>query len=87
MRATLAATGGQLVSERVSAVLASHIGATAAKQVLAEASLRDAVSGRPPADTLVELPQPACVLSRAEAATLLDPDGCTGAAGPGLTVS
>ena len=49
MRATLAATGGQLVSERVSAVLASYIGAKDAKQVLAEASLRDAVSGRPPA--------------------------------------
>ncbi|MFF2412455.1 lyase family protein [Streptomyces sp. NPDC058092] len=82
MRANLEATGGQLVSERISAVLAPHLGKTAAKQLLTEASVRATATGRPLADILAELPQLTGVLSRAAAAALLDPDGYTGAAGP-----
>ncbi|WP_406425442.1 hypothetical protein [Streptomyces sp. NBC_00842] len=82
MRANLQATGGQLVSERVSAVLAPRIGKTAAKELLTQASLLAARAGRPLADVLAELPQLAGVLNSGEAAALLDPDGYTGAAGP-----
>ncbi|MDG9720175.1 3-carboxy-cis,cis-muconate cycloisomerase [Streptomyces sp. DH24] len=82
MRANLEATGGQLVSERVSAVLAPRIGKTAAKELLTQASLLAATTGRPLADVLAELPQLAGALSRGEAAALLDPDGYTGVAGP-----
>ncbi|MEU5367062.1 3-carboxy-cis,cis-muconate cycloisomerase [Streptomyces sp. NPDC005925] len=81
MRANLGATGGQLVSERVSAVLAPRIGKSAAKELLTRASLLAAATGRPLADVLAELPELAGVLSRGQAAALLDPDGYTGAAG------
>ncbi len=81
MRANLGATGGQLVSERVSAVLAPRIGKSAAKELLTRASLLAATTGRPLADVLAGLPELAGVLDRAEAAALLDPDGYTGAAG------
>ncbi|MDQ0955782.1 3-carboxy-cis,cis-muconate cycloisomerase [Streptomyces phaeochromogenes] len=82
MRANLEATGGQLVSERVSAVLAPRIGKTAAKRLLTEASMLATTTGRPLADILAELPQLTGVLSRADAVALLDPNGYTGAAGP-----
>ncbi|MEU3902104.1 3-carboxy-cis,cis-muconate cycloisomerase [Streptomyces sp. NPDC045251] len=82
MRANLAATGGQLVSERVSAVLAPRVGKTAAKELLTRASLLAGTTGRPLAAVLAELPELAGVLSRGEATALLDPDGYTGVAGP-----
>jgi 3-carboxy-cis,cis-muconate cycloisomerase len=82
MRANLAATGGQLVSERVSAVLAPRIGKTAAKELLTQASHLAAATGRPLAAVLSELPQLAGLLEPGEAAALLDPDGYTGLAGP-----
>jgi 3-carboxy-cis,cis-muconate cycloisomerase len=82
MRANLGATGGQLVSERVSAVLAPRLGKTAAKELLTRASLLASATGRPLADVLAELPELAGVLDRAEATALLDPSGYTGAAGP-----
>ncbi|MEU5279495.1 3-carboxy-cis,cis-muconate cycloisomerase [Streptomyces asoensis] len=82
MRANLQATGGQLVSERVSAVLAPRIGKTAAKELLTRASLLASRTGLPLADVLGQLPQLAGVLSREEAAVLLDPAGYTGLAGP-----
>ncbi|MEV7347044.1 hypothetical protein [Streptomyces sp. NPDC093544] len=82
MRANLRATGGQLVSERVSAVLAPRIGKTAARELLAQASLLASRTGLPLADVLAELPQLAGVLSREEAAGLLDPATYTGVAGP-----
>ncbi|MFI1928869.1 3-carboxy-cis,cis-muconate cycloisomerase [Streptomyces sp. NPDC020377] len=82
MRANLEATGGQLVSERVSAVLAPRLGKAAAKELLTQASLLASRTGRPLADVLAELPQLAGVLSRDEAAALLDPARYTGAAGP-----
>jgi 3-carboxy-cis,cis-muconate cycloisomerase len=82
MRANLDATGGQLVSERVSAVLAPRIGKTAAKELVTQASLVATSTGRPLADALAELPQLAGILTRAEAAALLDPAAYTGMAGP-----
>ncbi|MGW0761156.1 3-carboxy-cis,cis-muconate cycloisomerase [Streptomyces sp. NPDC002814] len=82
MRANLAATGGQLVSERVSAVLAPRLGKTAARELLTQASVLASRTGLPLADVLAGLPQLAGVLSREEAAALLDPAGYTGAAGP-----
>lgn len=81
MRANLEATGGQLVSERVSAVLAPRLGKAAAKELLTQASLVASGTGRPLADVLAELPELAGVLSRDEASALLDPAGYTGAAG------
>ncbi|WP_331725820.1 3-carboxy-cis,cis-muconate cycloisomerase (plasmid) [Streptomyces xanthophaeus] len=82
MRANLGATGGQLVSERVSAVLAPHLGKAAAKDLLTQASLLASETGRPLADVLAGLPLLAGVLSREEAAELLDPARYTGVAGP-----
>jgi 3-carboxy-cis,cis-muconate cycloisomerase len=82
MRANLAATGGQLVSERLSAVLAPRLGKTAAKELLTRASLLATTTGRPLADVLAELPELAGVLDGTEATALLDPSGYTGAAGP-----
>jgi 3-carboxy-cis,cis-muconate cycloisomerase len=82
MRTNLRATGGQLVSERVSAVLAPRIGKTAAKDLLTRASLLATRAGLPLAEVLAELPELAGVLSREEAAALLDPAGYTGVAGP-----
>ncbi|MGX1915394.1 3-carboxy-cis,cis-muconate cycloisomerase [Streptomyces phaeochromogenes] len=82
MRANLDATGGQLVSERVSAVLTPRLGKAEARELLTQASQLAAGTGRPLADVLAELPQLAGVLSRGEAAALLDPAGYTGAAGP-----
>ncbi|MFE1444189.1 3-carboxy-cis,cis-muconate cycloisomerase [Streptomyces sp. NPDC058739] len=82
MRANLEATGGQLVSERVSAVLAPRIGKTAAKELVTQASLVAATTGRPLADALAELPQLAGILTRTEAAALLAPSAYTGLAGP-----
>ncbi|MFJ4832077.1 3-carboxy-cis,cis-muconate cycloisomerase [Streptomyces sp. NPDC088747] len=82
MRANLEATGGQLVSERISAVLAPHLGKAAAKDLLTQASQLATDTGRPLADVLAALPQLAGLLSPQEAATLLDPSTYTGAAGP-----
>nr|WP_307795339.1 3-carboxy-cis,cis-muconate cycloisomerase [Actinacidiphila acididurans] len=80
MRANTGATGGQLVSERVSALLAPHLGKAAAKQTLADASARAAATGRPLAAVLAELPPVAAVFTRADLDTLLDPAAYTGAA-------
>ncbi|MFD9906033.1 3-carboxy-cis,cis-muconate cycloisomerase [Streptomyces sp. NPDC059063] len=82
MRANLEATGGRLVSEKVSAHLAAHLGKTAAKDLLTQASRTAAAGGRPLAAVLAELPQLAGVLTAAQAAALLDPAGYTGLAGP-----
>jgi len=82
MRTNLDATGGQLVSERVSAVLAPRLGKTAAKELLSQASMLASRTGLPLADVLADLPQLAGILSREEAAALLDPAGYTGLAGP-----
>ena len=82
MRANLAATGGRIAAERVSAVLAPRLGRSAAKELLADASARASGEGRALADVLAELPQLHGVLDRRELAALLDPAAYTGAAGP-----
>lgn len=82
MRANLLATGGQIVSERVSAVLAPRLGKAAAKELLTQASLRATRTSRPLTGVLAELPQLRGVFTPDELAALLDPAGYTGAAGP-----
>jgi len=82
MAGNLAATGGQLVSERVSAVLAPKLGRAAAKELLTRASLRAAETARPLAEVLAESDALRGVLTPAELTALLDPAGYTGAAGP-----
>jgi 3-carboxy-cis,cis-muconate cycloisomerase len=82
MRENLDLTGGQVVSERLVAVLAPRLGKAAAKQLLSSASedatrsggtLLDALGGRPELDGL---------LTDEGLAELLDPTRYTGAAGP-----
>ncbi|MEK8141894.1 hypothetical protein NKH18_02250 [Streptomyces sp. M10(2022)] len=82
MRANLGATGGRIVSERVSAVLAPRLGRAAAGELLTQASLRAAQTSRPLADVLTGLPQLYTVFTRDELAALLGPAGYTGLAGP-----
>jgi 3-carboxy-cis,cis-muconate cycloisomerase len=81
MRANLAATGGQIVSERFCAVLAPRLGRTRARELLTDASARAAATERPLAEVLAELARPHGVLTPDEIASLVDPAGYTGAAG------
>lgn len=81
MRANLALTGGQIVSERVAAVLAPRLGKAEARRLLSEASARAAGEGVPLGEVLAALPESAGVLSGPELAELLDPARYTGAAG------
>ncbi|MCC9711593.1 3-carboxy-cis,cis-muconate cycloisomerase [Streptomyces sp. MNU76] len=80
MRANLAATGGQLVSERIAAALAPHLGRAAAGQLLAAASLRAADTARPLAEILAEHPDVQRLFTPRALARLLDPADYTGAA-------
>jgi 3-carboxy-cis,cis-muconate cycloisomerase len=80
MRANLDLTGGQVVSERIAAVLAPVLGRAAAKQVLSETSARSAASGLPLAEVLAGRPELAGRLTTAELDRLCDPAGYTGAA-------
>ncbi len=80
MRANLEATGGQLVSERLSAVLTPRLGRTAARELLTRASLLATRTGLPLSDTLAGLPELAGILTKEEAAALLTPSAYTGAA-------
>ncbi|MEV6613274.1 3-carboxy-cis,cis-muconate cycloisomerase [Streptomyces sp. NPDC051051] len=82
MRDNLDATGGQIVSERLSAYLAPRLGRAAAGEVLSRASEQARRSGRGLGDVLAALPGLQGVLSREELAELLDPGRYTGAAGP-----
>ncbi|MHC3470242.1 nitrosuccinate lyase [Streptomyces sp. 7R007] len=79
MRANLALTGSQVVSERVAAVLAPRLGRTAARQLLARLSARAARTGRPLAELLAAVPE--VTLTARELADLCDPAAYTGAAG------
>jgi 3-carboxy-cis,cis-muconate cycloisomerase len=75
MRANLDATHGQIVSERLSAVLAPRLGKATAKELLGKASARAMREGRSLGDVLTE------VLGQDELDDLLDPAAYTGAAG------
>ncbi|MFD8600254.1 3-carboxy-cis,cis-muconate cycloisomerase [Kitasatospora sp. NPDC059646] len=80
MRANLELTDGQVVTERLAAVLAPRIGKAAARQALSRASALAAEQGRPLLGVLPELPELAGAFTDGEAAALLDPAGYTGAA-------
>ncbi|MDI3422599.1 nitrosuccinate lyase [Streptomyces luteolus] len=82
MRTNLNMTGGQIVSERVSAFLAPRLGKTVAKDLLTQASRQAAETHRPLAEVLHRLPQLNGVLTPTELTDLLDPTAYTGAAGP-----
>ncbi|RII13480.1 3-carboxy-cis,cis-muconate cycloisomerase [Streptomyces sp. YIM 130001] len=81
MWANLSATGGQLVSERVCAVLAPRLGKARARELLTEASHLATAAGRPLGDVLAEVPEIKGLLDVDEVNALLDPAGYTGAAG------
>ncbi|MET9258088.1 3-carboxy-cis,cis-muconate cycloisomerase [Streptomyces sp. NPDC003717] len=81
MDANLAATGGQLATERLAAHLAPRLGKAAAKDLLTAASATATRTGRPLADVLADEPRLQGVLGAEETTALLDPAGCTGAAG------
>ncbi|MFK4071132.1 3-carboxy-cis,cis-muconate cycloisomerase [Streptomyces sp. NPDC029674] len=78
MRENLELTGGQVVSERVTAVLAPRLGKAAARRLLTEAADRARRTGEPLAKALDELA--ATGLTAGELAGLCDPARYTGAA-------
>jgi 3-carboxy-cis,cis-muconate cycloisomerase len=80
MRENLALTGSQVVSERLSAVLAPRLGKARARELLTRASAEADRTGRSLADALAALPEVARHLTAAQAARLLEPEGYTGAA-------
>ncbi|MFF9626961.1 adenylosuccinate lyase family protein [Streptomyces griseosporeus] len=82
MRANLEVTGSRLVSERIAARLAPHVGKAAAKDLLTRASATAADTGRPLAEVLARLPELAAHFGDDELADLCDPAGYLGAAGP-----
>lgn len=80
MRENLMLTGSQVVSERVSAVLAPRIGKAEAKELLTRASAEADRTGGSLADILGALPKVKRHLTDAQIVWLLDPEGYTGAA-------
>ncbi|MFG2328717.1 lyase family protein [Streptomyces sp. NPDC048604] len=81
MRANLALTGSQVVSERIAAVLAPRLGKAEAKDLLTRASAAAVASGVPLPEILAAAPELTGVLSEAELADLCDPTRYAGAAG------
>ncbi|MEV7022401.1 3-carboxy-cis,cis-muconate cycloisomerase [Kitasatospora sp. NPDC093558] len=79
MLANLHLTGSQVVSERLAAVLAPHLGKAAARRLLTDASLRCRRTGEPLAAVLAETPAAAHLTPEALTA-LCDPTAYTGAA-------
>ena len=75
MRANLYLTGGQVVTERIAAVLTPRLGKGAAKELLTEVSATAARTGQSLPELLAEH------LSPEEIADLCDPTAYTGAAG------
>ncbi|WP_441249305.1 class-II fumarase/aspartase family protein [Kitasatospora sp. McL0602] len=82
MAANLKLTDGQIVSERLAAVLAPLLGRGPARRLLTEVSARSAAEHRPLAELLRDATELAGVMSREELAALCDPAAYTGAAGP-----
>ncbi|MFC3449569.1 class-II fumarase/aspartase family protein [Amycolatopsis speibonae] len=81
MRANLALTHGQIVSERLSTVLAPLLGKTRAKEVLGHASKLALAQDKPLREVLSGLPEITGVLPAESLADLLDPANYTGSAG------
>ncbi|QKW49729.1 3-carboxy-cis,cis-muconate cycloisomerase [Streptomyces buecherae] len=80
MRANLDLTGGQIVSERVAAVLTPHLGKARAKAVLGAAARTAAERGCGLGTVLAELTDVTAHLDEEEINGLLDPARYTGAA-------
>ncbi|OXM50796.1 3-carboxy-cis,cis-muconate cycloisomerase [Amycolatopsis thailandensis] len=81
MRENLGLTHGQIVSERLSTVLAPLLGKTRAKEVLGHASKLALEQGKPLGEVLSGLPEITGVLPAESLADLLDPANYTGSAG------
>jgi 3-carboxy-cis,cis-muconate cycloisomerase len=81
MLANLAITGSLVVSERLAAVLAAHLGKVPAKNLLSQASAEAARTGKPLGDILRRLPEVTNHLTDTDLDSLLDPTRYTGAAG------
>ncbi|MGW1500951.1 class-II fumarase/aspartase family protein [Streptomyces mirabilis] len=80
MAENLARTGGQIVSERIAAVLAPRLGRAEAKQALTRASETVRRTGRPLGDVLAEAEELRGHFTANELDELCDPAGYTGAA-------
>ncbi|MFF4604900.1 3-carboxy-cis,cis-muconate cycloisomerase [Streptomyces sp. NPDC001339] len=80
MRANLNLTGGQIVSERIAAVLAPRLGRRAARALLTRASQEAHRTRRPLHTVLAGLPELDDVLSAGELSDLLDPTRYSGVA-------
>jgi 3-carboxy-cis,cis-muconate cycloisomerase len=73
MRATLDASGGQIVSEAAAMALAARIGRPQAREIVERASRRAAKAGRPLREVLAEEPLAARHLTSAELDRIFDP--------------
>ncbi|MEV0935999.1 adenylosuccinate lyase family protein [Streptomyces phaeochromogenes] len=80
MLANLGLTGGALVTERLTVVLAPAFGKVRAKKLLTAASAEAAGTGRPLAEVLAQHPELSAVFTPARLSALLDPAQYTGAA-------
>nr|WP_261991370.1 3-carboxy-cis,cis-muconate cycloisomerase [Streptomyces sp. or43] len=81
MRANLGATGGLIVSERITAVLSARMGRAAARTAVTRGAARAAREGTRLHDALAQDPALAGIVSPDELRTLGDPSGYTGSAG------
>ncbi|MFD7729623.1 3-carboxy-cis,cis-muconate cycloisomerase [Kitasatospora phosalacinea] len=82
MAANLALTGSQIVSERVSAVLAPLLGRATARALSTRAAATAAATGRELADVLAELPELKDLFTPEALAALCRPEDYLGAAEP-----
>lgn len=80
MRANLASTEGQIVSERLVIRLAPLLGKPVAKKTLQSASYESQTTSRPLAEILAESPDIAVHFTKPELAELLSPENYLGAA-------
>ncbi|MDI3390559.1 3-carboxy-cis,cis-muconate cycloisomerase [Streptomyces sp. B-S-A8] len=80
MRDNTTLTGGQIVSERIAAVLAPLLGKARARDLLNEASARSARTGEPLAEVLRQDERASAVLAEARLTDLFEAPAYTGAA-------
>ncbi|SCF74624.1 3-carboxy-cis,cis-muconate cycloisomerase [Streptomyces sp. Cmuel-A718b] len=80
MRQNLDLTSSQIVTERLAAALAPHLGRTRSKELLTAASITADREGRPLAEVLRGLPEVTAHLTGEPLTRLLDPTTYTGAA-------
>ncbi|MEU8960038.1 adenylosuccinate lyase family protein [Streptomyces sp. NPDC048518] len=80
MRANTALTAGQIVSEKIAAVLAGHLGPAPARALMERACARAAEQDLALADVLRADPRVAALVQQGPGTDLFDPEGYTGAA-------